>query len=119
MSGLMLQLKQYRLTTAEILYHMPDHPSLLQSYLWQEYDLAPQFPTLRKFLDFWTHNLDGKLHSVKVSSVDLLQGSSIDYVDTLMGAGFTVNNPNAVAACGCGSSFRTADDSGQARACAH
>jgi iron-sulfur cluster assembly accessory protein len=53
------------------------------------------------------------------SSVDLLQGSSIDYVDTLMGAGFTVNNPNAVAACGCGSSFRTADDSGAARSCAH
>ena len=45
-------------------------------------------------------------------SVDLLQGSQIDYVDTLMGAGFTVNNPNAVAACGCGSSFRTADDAG-------
>ena len=53
------------------------------------------------------------------NSVDLLQGSSIDYVDTLMGAGFTVNNPNAVAACGCGSSFRTADDAGTARACAH
>src|SRR5262245_52143675 len=53
------------------------------------------------------------------SSVDLLQGSSIDYVDTLMGAGFTVNNPNAVAACGCGSSFRTADDAGTARSCAH
>jgi iron-sulfur cluster assembly protein len=51
-------------------------------------------------------------------SIDLLQGSQIDYVDTLMGAGFTVNNPNAVAACGCGSSFRTADDSGQARSCA-
>ena len=53
------------------------------------------------------------------NSVSLLQGSEIDYVDTLMGAGFTVNNPNAVTACGCGSSFRTADDSGQARACAH
>ena len=53
------------------------------------------------------------------NSVDLLKGSQIDYVDTLMGAGFTVNNPNAVAACGCGSSFRTADDTGQARACAH
>jgi iron-sulfur cluster assembly protein len=52
-------------------------------------------------------------------SVSLLQGSEIDYVDTLMGAGFTVNNPNAVTACGCGSSFRTADDAGQARACAH
>jgi len=52
-------------------------------------------------------------------SIDLLQGSQIDYVDTLMGAGFTVNNPNAVAACGCGSSFRTADDAGTARSCAH
>ena len=52
-------------------------------------------------------------------SVDLLQGSEIDYVDTLMGAGFTVNNPNAVAACGCGSSFRTADDAGSAKGCSH
>jgi iron-sulfur cluster assembly protein len=52
-------------------------------------------------------------------SVDLLKGSQIDYVDTLMGAGFTVNNPNAVAACGCGSSFRTADDGGAPRGCAH
>lgn len=53
------------------------------------------------------------------NSVGLIQGSQIDYVDTLMGAGFTVNNPNAVAACGCGSSFRTADDAGQARSCSH
>ena len=52
-------------------------------------------------------------------SVDLLTGAEIDYVDTLMGAGFTVNNPNAVAACGCGSSFRTADDAGSPRSCAH
>ena len=52
-------------------------------------------------------------------SIELLKGSQIDYVDTLMGAGFTVNNPNAVTACGCGSSFRTADDAGTARSCAH
>jgi iron-sulfur cluster assembly accessory protein len=52
-------------------------------------------------------------------SIDLLRGSQIDYVDTLMGAGFTVNNPNAVAACGCGSSFRTADDGGAPKGCAH
>ena len=52
-------------------------------------------------------------------SVDLLKGSQIDYVDTLMGAGFTVNNPNAVAACGCGSSFRTADDTGSPKGCSH
>jgi iron-sulfur cluster assembly accessory protein len=56
---------------------------------------------------------------VDTNSISLLEGSQIDYVDTLMGAGFTVNNPNAVAACGCGSSFRTADDAGTARACAH
>ena len=52
-------------------------------------------------------------------SVGLLQGSQIDYVDTLMGAGFTVNNPNAVSGCGCGSSFRTAEDEGSPRGCAH
>ena len=52
-------------------------------------------------------------------SVSLLQGSQIDYVDTLMGAGFTVNNPNAVSGCGCGSSFRTAESEGAPRACSH
>ena len=56
---------------------------------------------------------------VDTKSVDLLKGSEIDYVDTLMGAGFTVNNPNAVSGCGCGSSFRTADDAGAPRSCAH
>ena len=64
---------RYRLTTAEILYRMPDHPALLQSYLWQEYDLAPRFPGLKKFLDFWEGNLDGKLHSVRVVSAQLVK----------------------------------------------
>ncbi len=73
MGALRLQLRDYRLTTAEILYHLPDHPHLLQSYLWQEYDLAPNFPALHKFLDFWSHNLDGKLHSVKVADQQLIQ----------------------------------------------
>ncbi len=52
-------------------------------------------------------------------STQYLQGSEIDYLDTLMGAGFTVNNPNAVSACGCGSSFRTADSAGSPGACNH
>ena len=52
-------------------------------------------------------------------STQYLTGSEIDYVDTLMGAGFTVNNPNAVSACGCGSSFRTADSEGAPGACHH
>ncbi len=70
--SLALQMRDYRLTTAEILYHMPDHPALLQSYIWQELDLAPQFPVLRKFLDFWEHNLDGKLHSVRVGASSII-----------------------------------------------
>ncbi len=57
----------YRLTTAEILYHMPDHPGLLQTYLWQDLDIAPRFPVLHKFLDFWSRQLDGKLHSVRLA----------------------------------------------------
>ena len=72
MSDLALQLKGYRLTTAEILYHLPDHPHLLQSFIWQQLDMAPEFPVLRKFLDYWAHNLDGKLHSVKVAHARLV-----------------------------------------------
>jgi iron-sulfur cluster assembly protein len=52
-------------------------------------------------------------------STQYLEGSEIDYLDTLMGAGFTVNNPNAVSACGCGSSFRTSDSAGSPGACHH
>ncbi len=68
-----LQLNDYRLTTAEILYHFPDYPSLLQTYIWQEYDLMPDLPILHKFLDFWHLNLDDRLHSVRVSSRELIQ----------------------------------------------
>lgn len=66
------QLGDYRLTTARITYHMPDHPSLLQEYIWQELDLAPRYPVLRKFLKFWEENLDGRLHSVTVASKGLI-----------------------------------------------
>lgn len=72
MSNLQLLLSDYRLTTAEILYHLPDHPSLLQSYVWQELDMAPKFPVLNKFLGFWESQLDGKLHSVKVTSTHII-----------------------------------------------
>jgi len=51
-------------------------------------------------------------------SLEYITGSEVDYVDSLMGAGFTVNNPNAVSSCGCGQSFKTAEDSyGQSRSC--
>jgi len=61
-----LQTMGYRLTTAEIVYRMPDHPALLQTFIWQKFDLAPDFPVLHKFLEFWRHNIEGKLHSVNV-----------------------------------------------------
>jgi uncharacterized protein Usg len=70
--SLALQMRDYRLTTAEILYHLPDHPAVLQSYIWQNLDLAPKFPELRKFLDFWSKSLDGKLHSVRVGAAELI-----------------------------------------------
>ena len=66
------QLDGYRLTTAEILYRLPDYPALLQTYVWQELDLAPRFPILHRFLDFWRAQLDGQLHSVRVCGMDLI-----------------------------------------------
>ncbi len=72
---------QHLLTTAEILYHMPDHPNMLQSYIWQEYDLCPKFPKLNKFLDFWAHSLDGSLHSVYVASKHIIGPSEFDFMD--------------------------------------
>jgi len=54
---------------------------------------------------------------VDSESLRFIEGAEIDYVDSLMGAGFTVNNPNAVSSCGCGHSFRTAEESGAARGC--
>jgi uncharacterized protein Usg len=70
-----MQLQGYGLTTAEIHYHMPDHPKLLQLYIWQEYDLAPRFPALTAFLDFWQRDLEGALHSVRVAHNRLIRPS--------------------------------------------
>ncbi len=69
MANLIPQLSEYRLTTAELLYRLPDHPQLLQSYIWQDYDRAPDFPMLLKFLEFWEREIDGKLHSVAVKNL--------------------------------------------------
>jgi uncharacterized protein Usg len=63
----------YRLTTAEILYRLPDHPGILQTFVWQNLDLAPRYPALRDFLDFWERELEGKLHSVRVATAGLLR----------------------------------------------
>jgi len=82
MASLALQLKNYRLTTAEIIYRMPDHPSMLQSYIWQDLDLTPGFPVLKKFLAFWQSSLEGRLHSVRVTSCGILTPGEMRFVDT-------------------------------------
>ena len=79
MSDFRLQLNGYRMTTAEILYRLPDHPSVLQSFIWQHLDIAPDYPVLRRFLDFWTRNIDGKLHSVKVARVPIVTPGELRY----------------------------------------
>jgi uncharacterized protein Usg len=75
------QLLGYSLTTAEILYHLPDHPALLQSYVWQDYDMHPRFPKLKGFLDFWTHNLDGAVNRVRVAHRGLISAREFQFVN--------------------------------------
>lgn len=83
MSEMELLLRDYRLTTAEILYHLPDHPGVLQTFVWQDYDIAPEFPVLGKFVQFWHDNIDGKLHSVKVATVGLVQPTRYRHAQAL------------------------------------
>lgn len=82
-----LMVSGYSLTTAEILYRLPDHPSFLQSYIWQEYDLHPRFPKLQSFLEFWSRNLEGKLYKVMVAHTGLIKPRELN----LIGAEFKLN----------------------------
>jgi len=60
-----LMLKGYGLTTAEMFYRMPDYRHVLNSFVWQEYDLAPDYPRLFAFIEFWQKEIEGPLHSVR------------------------------------------------------
>ena len=71
------QMEGYSLTTAEILYRMPDHPALLQSYIWQDYDIFPEFPVLKKFLDFWERTLEGPLFKVTIGHCKLIKPAEL------------------------------------------
>lgn len=67
------RIEGYGLLTAEILYHMPDYPKFLQSFLWQTEDKAPNFPELNKFLGFWEKEIDGTIHSVRIAHQNLIK----------------------------------------------
>lgn len=75
------QLDGYSLAIAEITYRMPDALSLLQTFVWQQYDLAPEFPKLKEFLEFWERELDGPLHSVRVAHCGLIKPAEFRKVD--------------------------------------
>ena len=77
--GSVVLIPDWRLTTAKILYHMPDHPGVLQAFIWQKLDRAPGFPERSRFLDFWRREIDGPLHSVRVASSALIRPAELRY----------------------------------------
>lgn len=72
------RLQGRRLTTAEVLYYIPDHPSLLQTFMWQTLDVAPEFPRVHRFLDFWRAEIDAVIHSVQVSAAGLITPAQLE-----------------------------------------
>jgi uncharacterized protein Usg len=72
------QLRGQRLTTTEVIYYMPDHPALLQRFLWQTLDLPPEFPRVYRFLEFWRREIDAVIHSVTCSAAGLVSPARID-----------------------------------------
>lgn len=68
-----LMLRGYGLTTAEIFYHLPDYPHVLNTFVWQEYDLAPDYPEMFRFIEFWQTEIEGPLHSVRFTHRKLIR----------------------------------------------
>lgn len=75
------RMQGYGLTTAEILYRRPDRNWLLQSYVWQNYDLFPKFPKLQEFLSFWQEQLEGPLFAVTVAHSRLIRPTDFKAID--------------------------------------
>lgn len=69
------QMDGYRLATAEIVYHMPEQPHQLQTFVWQTLDLAPEYPQLLNFIGRWQADIQASLHSVRITNGH--QGTSV------------------------------------------
>jgi uncharacterized protein Usg len=78
------QLYGRRLTTAEVLYYMPDHPSVLQSFIWQTLDLAPGYPRIARFLDYWRREIDAAIHSIRVGQTDRIGAAKWTSADAFL-----------------------------------
>ena len=79
-----LRLKGWRLATAEVLYYLPDHPSLLQSFIWQTLDLAPDYPRIHRFLNFWRREIDAVIHSVELATGETLAPAKLQGVSVIL-----------------------------------
>lgn len=77
----MVWIAKSRLVTAHILYWMPDHLSLLQEYVWQDYDRVPGYPALRKFVAFWRAGIEGPLFSVHVADAEIAGDDIMRFAD--------------------------------------
>lgn len=69
------------LLTTEILYYLPDHRSLLQSFVWQTIDTAPRFPRLHEFLDHWRREVQAMIHTIRVAHADWVGPAEIRAVE--------------------------------------
>ena len=78
------QIEGYGLTTAEISYYMPDHPALIQLFIWQEYDVWPRFPVLHGFLDHWRREIEAAVHSVRIAHKHLIGPAEWRAVDGII-----------------------------------
>lgn len=67
----------FGLTTAQIIYRVPDHLQVLQEFVWQKYDIFPDFPALGKFLAFWEEEIEGPLFSVTVAHARLIRPTEL------------------------------------------
>lgn len=79
-----LRLRGWRLATAQVLYYIPDHPSLIQSFTWQTLDLAPDYPRIHKFLEFWRREIDAVIHSVQLATGETLAPAKVTNAATIL-----------------------------------
>jgi uncharacterized protein Usg len=80
-SDLVLRLDGWRLATAQVLFYMPDHPKLLQSFVWQTLDLAPSYPRIHKFLDYWRAEIEAVIHSVHLATGETLAPAPVKHAN--------------------------------------
>jgi uncharacterized protein Usg len=83
-NDLTLRLQGWRLATAEVLYYMPDHPALLQAFVWQTLDLAPRYPRIHRFLEFWRREIDAVIHSVRLATGETLAPPRMNRADLIL-----------------------------------